>query len=51
MNAFVLFQDFRKKHADIPELQRPNRHGQLDFTTELISQLADFGVRADVPIV
>ena len=51
VNAFILFQDFRKKHADIPELQRPNRHGQLDFTTELIRQLADLDVHADVPLV
>ena len=31
VNAFILFEDFRKKHADIPELQRPNRYGQLDY--------------------
>ena len=49
--AFILFEDFRKKHADIPELQRPDRYGQLDFTTELIRQLADLDVRADVPLV
>ena len=24
VNAFILFEDFRKKHADIPELQRPD---------------------------
>ena len=35
----------------IPELQRPDRYGQLDFTTELIRQLADLDVRADVPLV
>ena len=46
-----MFEDFRKKHADIPELQRPDRYGQLDFTTELIMQLADLDVRADVPLV
>ena len=51
MNAFILFEDFRKKHADIPELQRPDRYGQLDFTTELIRQLADLDVHADVPLV
>ena len=51
MNAYILFEDFRKKHADIPELQRPDRYGQLDFTTELIRQLADFDVHADVPLV
>ena len=51
MNAFILFEDFRKKHADIPELQRPDRYGQLDFTTELIRQLADLDVHADVPPV
>ena len=51
VNAFILFEDFRKKHADIPELQRPDRHGQLDFTTELIRLLADLDVHADVPLV
>ena len=51
MNAFILIEDFRKKHADIPELQRPDRYGQLDFTTELIRLLADLDVHADVPLV
>ena len=51
VNAFILFEDFKKKHADIPELQRPDRYGQLDFTTELIRQLADLEVHADVPLV
>ena len=52
MNAFILFEDFRKEHADIPELQRPDRYGQLDFTTtELIRQLADLDVHADVSLV
>ena len=51
MNAFILFEDFRKKHADIPELQRPDRYGQLDFTTQLIRLLADLDVHADVPLV
>ena len=51
VNAFILFGDFRKKHADIPELQRPDRCGQLDFTTDLIRQLADLDVYADVPLV
>ena len=51
MNAFILLEAFRKKHADIPELQRPDRYGQLDFTTELIRQFADLDVHADVPLV
>ena len=46
VNAFILFEDFRKKHADTPEL-----HGQLDFTAELIRQLANLDVHADVPLV
>ena len=50
VNAFILFEDFRKKHPDIPKLQRPNRYGQLDFTEELIRQLADLDVHADVPL-
>ena len=51
MNAFILFEDFRKKNADIPELQRPDRYGQLDFTTDLIRQLADLDVHANVPLL
>ena len=51
VSVFILFEDFRKKHTDIPELQRPDRYGQLDFTTELIRQLADLDVHADVPLV
>ena len=51
MNAFIFFEDFGKKHADIPELQRHDRCGQLDFTTELIRQLADLDVHANVPLV
>ena len=51
MNAFIVCEDFRKKHADILELQRRERYGQLDFTTELIRQLADLDVHADVPLV
>ena len=51
VNAFILFEDFRKKHADIPELQRPDRYGQLDFTTDLFRQLADLDVHADVPLL
>ena len=47
VNAFILLEAFRKKHADIPELQRP---GQLDFTTELSRQLAYLDVHADVPL-
>ena len=51
MNAFILFEDFRKKNADIPELQRPDRYGQLDFITDLIRQLADLDVHANVPLL
>ena len=51
MNAFILFEDLRKKHADIPQLQRPNRYGQLDFTIELLRQLADFDVHVDASFV
>ena len=46
-----MFEDFRKKHADIPELQRPDRYGQLDFTTDLIRQFADRDVHADAPLL
>ena len=51
MNAFILFEDFRKKHAATPELQRPDRYGQLDFTTQLIRLLADHDVHAHILLV
>jgi len=51
VNAFILFEDYGKKHADMPELQRHDRYGQLDFTTELIRQLADLDVHGSVPLV
>ena len=39
-----------KRSTEIPKLQRPNRYGQLDFSEELIRQLADLDVHADVPL-
>ena len=39
-----------KRSTEIPKLQRPNRYGQLEFTEELIRQLADLDVHADVPL-
>ena len=50
---YLSFLKISKRNMQIytPELQRPDRYGQLDFTTELIRQLADLDVHADVPLV
>ena len=37
VNSFILFNDFRSKHKDIPELERPDSYNQLDFTVEPVS--------------
>ena len=50
VNSYILFNEFRKRNPDIPELQRPSHYNQLDFTLELNRQLA--GIKDDecVPI-
>lgn len=50
VNSFILFQEFRKKHSNIPELQRPNSYSQLDFTLDLIKELGDISDECRVPL-
>ena len=49
VNSFILFQDFRQKNSDIPELNRSRRYGQLDFTEELIRQLGQLSGVEEIP--
>ena len=48
VNSYIMMQDWRAKNPDIPELQRLGRYNQLQFTIELIRQLA--GVNDDAPV-
>lgn len=52
VNAFVMFQEFRKlpTNADRLELKRPNYYSQLDFTLELIKELAHIVDDMPVPL-
>ncbi|XP_055877291.1 piggyBac transposable element-derived protein 4-like [Biomphalaria glabrata] len=50
VNSYILFQDWRDKNKDVPELKRPTRYGQLNFTEELIRELGDIGIDDPVPI-
>ena len=50
VNSYILMQDWRAKHLDIPELQRKGRYNQLSFTIELIRELAGITDYAIVPI-
>ena len=36
VNAYILFQDRRRKNSDVEALKRPNRYSQLNFTEELV---------------
>lgn len=50
VNSYILFNDWREKNPDVPELQRPNSFGQLEFTLELIKQLGNITVDSQVPL-
>ena len=50
VNSYILFNEFRKRNPDVPELQRPSHYSQLDFTLELIKQLAGIEDDECVPI-
>ena len=39
VRAFASFQEYRKKHADVQELRRPDRYCQLDLANTLVRQL------------
>ena len=49
VNAYILFQEWRKLNPDIAELQRPARYGQLEFTVELMKQLANLSDSERIP--
>jgi hypothetical protein len=51
VNAYILFTDFRQKHPDVPELAREDAYNQLDFTVELIRELAKIKEDEEVPLV
>ena len=50
VNSYILFNDWRSKNKDVLELRRPNRYTQLDFTEELIRDLAKIALYAQVPV-
>ena len=50
VNAFIMFNQFRKLNPDIPEVQRKSRYSQLDFTVELIKELGDLNPHVKVPL-
>ena len=50
MNSFILFQDWRKNNDSIGELQRPDSYSQLEFSVELMKQLAGIKNDAQIPI-
>ena len=50
VNSYIVFNDWRSKNKDVLELRRPNRYTQLDFTEELIRDLAKIALYAQVPV-
>ncbi|KAI8780061.1 piggyBac transposable element-derived protein 3 [Biomphalaria glabrata] len=51
VNSYILFQDWRKQNPDIEELHRSPYYSQLDFTIELIRELANIDDYDPVPTV
>ena len=49
VNSYILFNDWRSKNQDVEGLKRPNRYTQLDFTEELIRELAEIKLYSKVP--
>ena len=50
VNSFIMFQEFRKLNPDIKELERPTKYSQLNFTVELIIELAGLEPNMKVPL-
>lgn len=50
VNSYILFNEFRKRNPDIPELKRPRHYNQLDFNFELIRQLAGIENDEGIPV-
>ena len=51
VNAFILFQEYRKKHCDVEELKRSRRYGQADFTEELARELGNLPKEGSPPTI
>ncbi|XP_055885721.1 piggyBac transposable element-derived protein 4-like [Biomphalaria glabrata] len=51
VNSYILFQDWRKQNPDIEELNRSPYYSQLDFTIELIRELANIDDYDPVPTI
>ncbi|XP_059168114.1 piggyBac transposable element-derived protein 4-like [Physella acuta] len=49
VNSYILFQEWRKTNPDLVELARPKRYLQLDFTEELIRELAKIDMFQEIP--
>jgi hypothetical protein len=49
VNSYILFQDWRKQNPDLEILNRSKSFSQLDFTIELIRQLANIDDFAQAP--
>ena len=49
VNAYIIFQEWRKLNPNIAELQRPARYGELEFTVELMKQLANLSDSERIP--
>ncbi|XP_064460258.1 piggyBac transposable element-derived protein 4-like [Ornithodoros turicata] len=45
-NSFLLFQEHRKQHPELPQLSRPSRYDQLAFRIELVQQLVGLAAAA-----
>ena len=50
VKPYILMQDWRSKHPDIVELMRSSRYSQLQFSIELIRQLAGIERKSTVPL-
>ncbi|XP_063958469.1 piggyBac transposable element-derived protein 4-like [Lytechinus pictus] len=48
INSFILFQDWRGKHANVEALHRPSRYDPRNFREELCRQLG--GINDDDPV-
>ena len=50
VNSFIMFEEWRKNHPTMPDLQRPARYRQLEFSVELMKQLAGLTNDETVPV-
>ena len=50
VNSYILFNEFRQKYPNNPDLKRPANYNQLDFTMELTRQLAGIEDYEEIPV-